>query len=64
MEKKKLDETITTVRDFVTATKHINPDAQIYVQLDEDSALIEITELLLRLPKYEYQLPYLILRAK
>ena len=65
---KKIDDTITTIRDFQNATKMINPDSQIFVQANghyaDDSVLVEITELLLRLPKNMGELPYLILRTK
>ena len=65
---KKIDETITTLKDFKHATDWLNPEAQIYVQVNgqygDDSVLIEITEVLLRLPKNEKETPYLILRTK
>ena len=65
---KSLDSTITTVGNFRHATKDINPHLQIYVQLtgqgDDDSALIEITELQLILQKKEDDDSYLVLRCK
>jgi len=65
---KKLDDTITTIKDFKFATRCIDERSQIFVQLtglgDDDSTLIEITELQLVLPKNETEAPYLVLRCK
>lgn len=62
---KKLDETITTIENFRTATKHINGNIQMYVQLSEDdSNLIEVTEVQLVLPKMDFEQPTLILRCR
>lgn len=68
MPKKSLDETITTIKGFKHATQGISEDLQMYVQLtglgDDDSALIEITELQVVLPKHEGDDTYLVLRCK
>jgi hypothetical protein len=65
---KSLDQNITTVGNLQHATKPLNKSLQMYVQLtglgDDDSALIEITELQLVLPKKEGDDSYLVLRCK
>ena len=62
---KKIDETITTIENFNHATKSINPQTKMYVQLvgEELGDLVEITEIQLVLPKTFEDKPYLILRA-
>jgi hypothetical protein len=67
MEKKKLDENITTLKNFRHATQTFSGDIQIYVQVNEPggepSALIEVTEIMMNLPKNESDEPYIILRC-
>ena len=68
MSKKELDETITTLENFRHATNGLSDRTQMYVQLtgygDDDSALIEITEVQMILPKTSSEDPYLVLRCK
>lgn len=59
-----LDETITTLGDFVSATKEESPDLQLYIQLAEESSLITVTEVMKVLPKTKHDKPYLILRCR
>lgn len=60
----KLDREITTVGDFRFATQSIvDEKTQLYVQLDNSSSLIEITEIQLNLPKTKNQKPFLVLRC-
>lgn len=65
---KSLDMNITTLKGVRHATKDLNGENQIYVQLtghgDDDSALIEITEIQMVLPKNENEESYLVLRCK
>lgn len=65
---KSLDSEITTIKNFKHATRGISEDLQMYVQLtglgDDDSALIEITELQIVLAKKEDDDAYLVLRCK
>jgi hypothetical protein len=65
---KELDTTITTIGHFRHATKSLNGEMQIYMQNTgngvDDSALVEITEIQLTLPKNENDEAYLILRCK
>ena len=65
---KSLDSTITTLKGLRHATKELNGENQIYVQLtghgDDDSALVEITEVQMILPKDEEDESYLVLRCK
>lgn len=69
MSKKKLnlDEEIVTIEDFLHAVQSITPKAQMFVQdcspNGDDTALIEITEIMVRLPKKPDETPYLILRC-
>ena len=67
-KKKSLDETITTLGNFRVATEKLHDGTQMFVQLtghgDDDSALIEVTEMQLVLPKHRDDEPYLILRCK
>jgi len=65
---KKLDQSITTIKNFRHATSHLNGDIQIYIQIDHDihtsnSTLIEITEVQLVLPKNDNEASYLLLRG-
>ena len=65
---KKLDQSITTIKNFRHATEHLNGNIQMYIQLDKDiytpnSDLIEITEVQLVLPKDENEASYLVLRG-
>ncbi len=66
MTDKKLHETITTMGDFRIATKDLSNEIQIYVDADTSGyqALMEITEIMLELPKTEGQKPTLILQAR
>ncbi|MCK5342281.1 MAG: hypothetical protein KAR20_02690 [Candidatus Heimdallarchaeota archaeon] len=57
-----IDNTITTLRDFRSATKEEKNELQIYVEL-EPGCLIEITEVTKVLAKSGAK-PYLILRAR
>ncbi len=60
-----LDETITTLGDFVRATKQESLDLQLYVQVADDPNLIEVTEIFKVLPKSSKQnRPYLIFRCR
>jgi len=63
-----LDSEITTIKNFKHATQGISEDLQMYVQLtglgDDDSTLIEITELQVVLPKKDGDDSYLVLRCK
>jgi len=63
-----LDSEITTIGNFNHATNGLNKNLQMYVQLtglgDDDSALIEITELQVVLPKKDDDDSYLVLRCK
>lgn len=63
-----LDSTITTIGNLEHATKGLNKSLQMYVQLtgqgDDDSALIEITEVQMILPKNDEEGSYLVLRCK
>jgi hypothetical protein len=65
---KKLDDNITTIEHFRHATKSLNGDMQMYIQNTgngyDDSALVEITEMQLILPKKETEDAYLVLRCK
>jgi hypothetical protein len=65
---KSLDKNITTLNGIRHATQHLNGENQIYVQLtgynDDDSALIEITEIQMVLPKDENEEAYLVFRCK
>jgi len=65
---KQLDTTITTIGHFRHATKSLNSDLQIYMQNTgngvDDSALVEITEIQLVLPKTEEDKAYMVLRCK
>ncbi len=67
-ERPKLDGSITTVSQFKHAIKDVFGGAQMFVQLtghgDDDSALVEITEVFLNLPKYKEEEPYVVLRCK
>jgi len=65
---KSLDTSITTIKNFKHATKDLKESMQIFVQLtghgDDDSALIEITEIQAILPKDDNADTYLVLRSK
>ena len=65
---KTLDNNITTIKNFRHATSSLNEELQMYIQLtrlgDDDSALIEITEIQMVLSKEENEKPYLVLRCK
>jgi hypothetical protein len=65
---KKLDNKITSLKDFRYATKELKGDTQIFVSVshpfDDPSVLIEVTEVEMILPKNEDEKAYLILRAR
>jgi hypothetical protein len=67
MSGKQLDKTITTIKNFNYSIKGIPEDTQMYIQVTgpeyNDSALIEITEVQLNLPKDADDVPTLILRC-
>ena len=65
---RQLDKTITTITNFRHATDTLDGELQIYVQKtgreDDDSALVETTEVQLVLPKNVDEKSYLVLRSK
>ncbi len=67
-DRPKLDDSIITVSQFKHAIRGVFDGAQMFVQLtghgDDDSALVEITEVFLNLPKYKEEEPYVVLRCK
>jgi hypothetical protein len=65
-DKKKLDESITTIRNFEHAVKGLSKDMQIYIQdaFNDNSALVEITEIQVILPKTDQEEPFIVLRAR
>ena len=64
---KQLDKTITTLGNMRHATRDLKDDIQMYIQPNDlhgdASALTEITEVQLVLPKEEDEEPYLVLRC-
>jgi len=66
-EKKKLDESITTIKNLRYATQDVPDSTQLYVQFmtasGDWSSLIEVTEIQLNLPKDKNDVPMLILRS-
>ena len=60
---KKLDQTITTLKDFRYATRDIKDEVQLYVQLPDETSLIEITEVQINLAKNEEESEFLILKC-
>ena len=63
MEKRKIDEDITTLADFHHSTENESQSLQIYVET-RDEGLMEITEVLKVLPKSKELKPYIILRVR
>ena len=59
-----IDETITTIKDFKNAVCGINDNFQMYVLPHDTDSLVEITEVMLVLPKKLHMEPYLVLRTR
>lgn len=59
-----IDNTITTLGDFRRATKEEKGELQVYVELEDGSPLIEITEIIKVLAKSTTGKPYIVLRAR
>ena len=62
-EKKKTDETITTIGNFLHAIKGELPELQLYMQHADETPLIEITEIIKVLAKNKDEESYIILRC-
>jgi hypothetical protein len=59
-----LDSTLTTMGDFRRATKELKDDVRMYVDHPDFPSLIEITDIMLHLPKDDNDRTCLILRAR
>lgn len=62
-EKKKMNESITTVSDMLFALNGESPNQQLYLQHAEEPVLIEVLEIVKVLAKNKDQEPYIVLRC-